>query len=179
MTTARIALALVASALTGVAIAAAATPQGSTGAAAAALTGVPATQPGGAVFRGPAMRAAATGRAAAVPLPAGGTFDGIQWERGGEASASDIEGVLEYNAACQWLRAWRDGRNAALALDVLAEVPRWPALRDTESGEFLARVAAEAAEGGGETATAMLADCDASHEREVEYATGLGLTAGR
>ena len=33
--------------------------------------------------------------------------------------------------------------------------------------------------GGGATASAMLADCDAAHAREVEYAKRLGLTASR
>jgi hypothetical protein len=134
----------------------------------------------GPVFTATSARVAATVRAADVPLPAGGTFDGVRWELGGDGVAqSDIDGVLQYNAACQWLRAWRDGREGALPLQVLEAVPGWPAMRGTESGEFLARVAAEAAAGGGETASAMLADCDASHAGEVQYAARLGLTPSR
>ena len=87
--------------------------------------------------------------------------------------------MLQYNAACQWLRAWRDGREAAVAHAVLADVSSWPAWRGTETGAVLATVAAEAAKGGGETAATMLADCDASHEREQRYATALGLSPGR
>jgi hypothetical protein len=180
MTKMRIALALAVSALAGVSISAAAEPgrPGDAGAAARALTGVAAVQSGGATFRAADARARA-GRTT-VPLPAGGTLNGIQWENGGDAiPQSALEGVIEYNAACQWLRAWSDGRDGALAVQVLKSTPNWPALRGTDSGELLTRVAAEAAAGGGETATAMLADCDASHEREVQYAGGRGLTAGR
>ena len=145
-----------------------------------ALVAARAVDRSGPVFTATTARVAATGRAAGVPLPAGGTFDGVRWELGGDGVAqSDIDGVLQYNAACQWLRAWRDGREGALAVQVLQAVPGWPAMRGTESGEFLARVAAEAAAGGGETATAMLADCDASHAREVQYAAQLGLTPSR
>ncbi len=134
----------------------------------------------GPVFTAITARVAASGRAAAVPLPAGGTFDGVRWELGGDGVAqSDIDGVLQYNAACQWLRAWRDGREGALPLQVLQAVPGWPAMRGTESGELLARVAAEAAAGGGETVSAVLVDCDASHAREVQYAAQLGLTPSR
>ena len=122
-------------------------------------------------------RAVAGGIAGAIPLPPGGSFDGVRWEQaGGVFTTAGIALVLQYNAACQWLRAWRDGRDAATALKVLAQVPAWPALRATESGDVLATVAAEAAAGGGELAAAVLVDCDASHAREVTYATRLGLT---
>jgi hypothetical protein len=124
-------------------------------------------------------RAKAAERAATVPLPAGGTFNGIRWELAGTVSDGDIERVLRYNAACQWLRAWRDGREGARAVRVLRDVPGWPAIRGTESAAVLARVATEARAGGGETVSSVLADCDASHAREVEYATRLGLTPSR
>jgi hypothetical protein len=123
-------------------------------------------------------RAAAAQRGLGIPLPAGGTFNGVRWEQaGGAIGGAEIDGVLEYNAACQWLRAWRDGRGAKVAASVLAAAPAWPAVRGTESGGFLAKVAADVAAGGGENATAMLADCDAAHVREVAYARSLGLTA--
>ena len=180
MTKVRIAIALAVSAFAGVGIAAVAapvTPTGS-GAAAEALTAAPAANARGELSN--AARARARAGAAGVPLPAGGTFNGIRFENGGEnITPRELQGVLEYNAACQWLRAWRDGRDGALALRVLQAVPRWPSLRGTESGAFLAKVAAEAASGGGETASAMLVDCDASHAREVAYANELGLTASR
>ena len=91
----------------------------------------------------------------------------------------DIDLVLQYNAVCQWLRAWRDGRDAALALSVLQAAPSWPAIRGTESADWLTRVAADVSAGGGEAATAVLADCDASHASEVAYAKGLNLTPSR
>jgi hypothetical protein len=62
---------------------------------------------------------------------------------------------------------------------VLQTAPRWPAMRGTESGEVLARVAADVRAGGGDTATAVLADCDASHASEMEYAGRLNLTPSR
>ncbi len=176
----RVPAALAASALAGVAIAAAAgsaapTRPGDAGAAAEALAAAPAVT--GATVAAGQARAAAADRARTVPLPAGGTFSGIQWEVGGGVwEPGAVEGVLEYNAACQWLRAWRDGREGALALKVLASAPDWPAMRGTESGELIAKVADEAGAGGGDTATAMLADCDSAHARETRYARGLGLT---
>jgi hypothetical protein len=139
------------------------------------LYGRPAREP---VYAADAARAVAAERATEVPLPAGGTFDGIRWEvAGGVLARSDIDGVLHYNAACQWLRAWRDGREPGRASSVLRAVPRWPAL--AESAGVLSQVVAEVKRGGGETATAMLAECDASHAREVEYAARMGLTPSR
>ena len=76
-------------------------------------------------------------------------------------------------------RLARRARRARSPLRVLQAAPSWPAMRGTESAEFLARVAADVDAGGGETAAAMLADCDASHASEVEYAKGLNLTASR
>jgi hypothetical protein len=52
-------------------------------------------------------------------------------------------------------------------------------MRGTESAAVLARVAAEVRAGGGENARLMLADCDASHAREVEYAARMGLPPSR
>jgi hypothetical protein len=179
----RVPAALLASALTGVAIAAAvgsAAPARPGEVRAQALAGANRPQFAGAPYRGAQARVAAGARAAAVPLPPGGTFNGIQWEvDGGDWAAGDVEGILEYNAACQWLRAWRDGRDATTALTVLSAAPDWPAMRGTESGRFLTQVAADARAGGGRTATEMLADCDASHTREVATATRLGLTPSR
>jgi hypothetical protein len=143
---------------------------------AAALGSAPRTDWDGATYPVTQARRVATERAAGLPLPAGGTLDGVRWELGeGVVAESEIDGVLSYNAACQWLRAWRDGRDAATALAVLERAPLWPALRGTASGKFVATVAAEAAAGGGETATGMLRDCDASHAREVAYAASIGL----
>jgi hypothetical protein len=116
-------------------------------------------------------REGATVRGAGIPLPAGGNFNGIRWELvAGDIPVAQMDLVLQYNAACQWLRAWR--RGSASALGVLRRAASWTALR----GSSIADVAAEASRGGGEDVTAMLAECNASHTREVAYARQLGLT---
>jgi hypothetical protein len=147
-----------------------------------ALVGAPAGDP----FAATAAIPAATARVVAeevardVPLPGGGTFAGVRWEEAvGVVSRTEIAGVLQYNAACQWLRAWRDGREHDAGRKILADVPAWPAWRFTEGAGVLAQVAADVRAGGGELASGMLADCDASHEREVAYAAARGLTPSR
>ncbi len=112
-------------------------------------------------------------RAAGIPLPAGGNFNGIRWELlQGDIPATQMDFILQYNAACQWLRAWR--RGSARALGVFQRAASRSAFRG--GGELrLADVAAEASRGGGKDVTAMLAECNAAHTREVAYARGLGL----
>jgi hypothetical protein len=145
-----------------------------------ALRAAPPTDRRGPAYRAVEARAVAAERSRPIPLPEGGNFNGIRWELGGDGvGESDVDGVLGYNALCQWLRAWRDGREAALALRVLETAPKWPALRGTEAGAFVAGVVEEAGAGGGETAAAVLRDCDAIHQREVEYARALGLEPSR
>lgn len=121
-----------------------------------------------------AARAGASERAAGIPLPAGGNFNGIRWELAdGEIPAETIDFVLQYNAACQWLRAWRRGSGSAVGM--LRRAASWSAFR--VGGEVrLAGITAEASRGGGKKVTAMLADCQATHTREVAYARRLGLT---
>jgi hypothetical protein len=118
-------------------------------------------------------REGAAVRAAGIPLPAGGNFNGIRWELlEGDIPAAQMDFVLQYNAACQWLRAWRRGSSSALG--VLRRAASWSAFR--AGGEVrLADVAAQASRGGGKDVTAMLADCNATHTREVAYARRLGL----
>jgi hypothetical protein len=145
-----------------------------------ALAVRPALNGAGPVYTAGSVRAAAKLRAAGVPLPAGGTFNGVRWEQaGGPVTQHDIDLVLQYNAVCQWLRAWRDGRDAATAARVLQAAPSWSAIQGTESAGWLTRVVADVDAGGGEAASAVLADCDASHASEVAYAKGLNLTPSR
>ena len=178
----RVPAALAASAVAGVAIAAAAgsaapARPGDAQAGAQALAAEPAPQGSGEELSGPDARRFTVQRGPAVPLPSGGNFNGIQWGvDDGTWAQTGAEGMLEYNSACQWLRAWRDGRDADLALKVLSTAAGWPALRGSDSGQLLTRVAAEARSGGGRTTTLMLADCDQSHAREVVTAARLGLT---
>jgi hypothetical protein len=140
-----------------------------------ALAGAPPVAAPGASYDGASARFQAALRGLGVPLPPGGTFNGVRWEQGGPVTAAQMDGVLEYNAMCQWLRAWRDRREPALAVQVLQTVPAWPALRGTRAARTLTRVAAEVRRGRGRLAAAVLRDCDASHRREVAYAKELGL----
>jgi hypothetical protein len=115
-------------------------------------------------------RAGAAVRGADIPLPAGGNFNGIRWEdMQSEIPAATVDTLLQHNAACQWLRAWR--RGSGTALEVFRRAAAWPALQRSP----IEAVAGEASRGGGRNLTAMLAQCNASHTREVAYARGLGL----
>lgn len=115
-----------------------------------------------------------------VPLPAGGTFDGIQWaELDGTITAAQVQEVVEYNAACQWYRALRDGRQVADARRIVADAPFWQGLRGQATGDLAAGVAADVAAGGGEVVAGVLAQCDEAHKREVAYAEAGGKEAQR
>lgn len=147
-----------------------------------ALVATPAAEPFVATAKIPAAtaRMIADELAGAIPLPAGGTFSGVRWEEaGGVFSRSEISSVLQYNASCQWLRAWRDGREKGTSQSVLADIPSWPAWRFAETGAVLGKVAAEVRAGGGAAASAILVDCDASYEREAAYAASRGLPPSR
>ena len=110
-----------------------------------------------------------------IPLPAGGNFNGIQWsELDGTIGAAFVQAVVEYNAACQWYRALRDGREVADARRVIADVSTWQATRGRETGALAEAVAADVAAGGGEALTGVLRDCDAAHLREVALAAADG-----
>lgn len=108
-----------------------------------------------------------------IPLPTAGNFNGIRWETsGGALTANQIDAVLEYNAACQWLRALRDQRDVGVARRVLATVPMWPAFRSRSGDAAHLRAALrEASAGGGPSATSMLSECDGAHQREAVYAS--------
>jgi hypothetical protein len=140
-----------------------------------ALANAPAPGAASGRFDAASARRQAALRGLGIPLPAGGTFNGVRWEQGGDVTAAQMDGVLEYNAMCQWLRAWRDRREPLLAAHVLQTVPGWPALRGTEAATTLTRVAAQVRGARGRLAGAVLRDCDASHRREVAYAKELGL----
>jgi hypothetical protein len=146
----------------------------------ARLAAAPASTTAGAAIGAEKARSVAADVARSIPLPSGGTFDGVRWEEaGGVLTPDEIAFVLQYNATCQWLRAWRDGRNTPVSARVLAELPSWPIWRGPEAAAVIAGVVGDVRAGGGASARAMLADCDASREREVRYATAKGLTPTR
>ena len=117
-------------------------------------------------------REGAVVRGADIPLPAGGNFNGIRWEDmpAGEIPNGTVDALLEHNAACQWLRAWR--RGSGTAREAFRRTATWPALRSSP----IAAVADQASRGRGRDFAAMLAQCNTSHGREVAYARKLGLT---
>lgn len=121
-------------------------------------------------------RVASEELAKAIPLPPGGSFAGVRFEEVVGLSDVDIVSVLHYNAACQWLRALRDGRERAVAQTIVGDLARWPAFRDTAHAAVIAAAAEELSRGRGETAKGVLADCDAIHAREVDYARRRGVT---
>ena len=146
---------------------------------AAALADAPDLSAAGQRLPAATARVQAALRGVAIPLPAGGTFNGVRWEQGGPITSAQLDGVLEYNAMCQWLRAWRDGRERALAARILQIVPSWPALRGTEAGRPADGAGRRGVRGGPDVvAGGVLRGCDASHAREVIYARRLGLAPG-
>lgn len=119
---------------------------------------------------GPEAAAMSGALADGVPLPEGGTLDGIQWtELDGYLSRAQARGVIEFNAACQWHRALRDGREVSTATAIIQQLPSWDALRGETTGEITAAAAQDAAAGGGPRLSALLRDCDASHAQELAY----------
>lgn len=115
--------------------------------------------------------------AADVPFPAGGNVNGIRWEERATAiSRFEIAFVVRYNAACQWYRAAADRRHRTEAARVIATIPTWPGFVGTDVGRTAAEVGAALISGRPtKVARAVLADCRASHHREVAYARTLGL----
>jgi hypothetical protein len=127
-----------------------------------------------------AARAFADGLAEEVPLPEGGSIDGIQWEPAGGAFApSEARMVLQYNAMCQWVRAYRDGRDVDVSGRVLADIPSWSAWREAETGLILRTAIDELVGGGGEASAVLLGECDRSHADEVRFTRARGLTPPR
>jgi hypothetical protein len=131
--------------------------------------------PGRRFASGTDARRASEALQAAVPLPRGGSFSGVRFEEAGAGlTDADIQYVQEYNAACQWLRALSDGRDPALAREILGAVPAWPTFRGTTRATLVEGALSSYPDG--EPARALLADCRASHAREVAYAQRIGLT---
>ena len=144
------------------------------------LAAAPSLAGAGAELRAPQAAALAAELADRIPLPAAGTLDGIRWtELDGTIGAVQAQAVVEYNAACQWYRALRDGRQVTDARRVIADVPGWQATRGRETGALAAAVAADVAAGGGEALTGVLRDCDAAHRRDVAFAAASGKAGGR
>lgn len=114
-----------------------------------------------------------------VPLPEGGSFNGIRWEEvEGVLTEADLVHVLEFNAACQWLRASRDGRETEVARAILEEIPSWASFRENERGELFRDVLAQLDQRG-PVARAVLDECDSSHQSEVGYAIQRGTAPSR
>jgi hypothetical protein len=102
-----------------------------------------------------------------VPLPSGGDFGTIVWSDAtalGPISVNDVEGYLEYNAACQWwTRAFANGADATAA-EVVRDIPQWPSFRlgDRHTG-------AVAAASGGDVLLNQALACDQSARRARSF----------
>jgi hypothetical protein len=114
-----------------------------------------------------------------VPLPHGGNFNGIRWEEAGAATDADIAFVQQYNAACQWLRAADEGREAERLAVMWQEIPAWPAMRLGGNAEAFLSALAEQRGGGESGEPALLQACRESHERETAYAISLNRLPSR
>ncbi|MEH3053823.1 MAG: hypothetical protein PGN13_07410 [Patulibacter minatonensis] len=90
----------------------------------------------GAANRSGSARARAAKVSGQVPLPKGESFDDIQWENG-ELSDADIQGLLEFNAACKWWLADADGTSKDAPV-VVAQIPSWPTMREGQRHEIAA-----------------------------------------
>lgn len=111
-----------------------------------------------------------------LPSPRGASIDGIRWEEaGGTFSSQEIEFTVHYNLACQWYRAFADGRQRAEAAQVIEEVPQWPGFAGSEVGAVARQVADEARSGRfGSAGASVVASCRDSHRREIQHARERG-----
>lgn len=111
-----------------------------------------------------------------VPLPTGGNFNGVRWNDLQTATDDDINFILQFNAACQWLRAAADQRDPEATGAIWKLIPVWPAMRRGGNGDvFLAALARLSSAGTNEVSVALTM-CRESHERESLYATDHGRT---
>ena len=125
---------------------------------------------------GPNARAAAAAFGSRIEMPDGANLNGIRWEQSGTSSAGDVAFTVSYNVACQWLRAFGEGRQVPRARAVLATVARWPAFQGVEGAEGMELAAQQALAGqpGVEFRT-VNGDCFETRAREQQYARSLGL----
>jgi 5,10-methenyltetrahydromethanopterin hydrogenase len=115
-----------------------------------------------------------------IPLPEGGNFNGIRWDDlEYSVSASDVQTLLQNNAACQWWRAARDRREPAVASAIVADIPWWSAVRATDSAPLAQKVFEQLSTGQGAELRVTLAQCDAVHQRSVQYSRTRGLTPSK
>ena len=115
------------------------------------------------------IRAEAARRAPAVPLPARGSFDDIKWGDLGDSTGSEIQGLLEANAACDWWSALAD-RSDADAARVVQEIPGWSSMRGGGNvARDAQRVAAAAQRGEMREVAAMARVCHAPPRERMTY----------
>lgn len=108
-----------------------------------------------------------------VPVPRGSNFNGIRWNELGAGTDGDIRFLLQYNAACQWLRHAVSVPADPFTAEIWAEIPQWPAMRLSGHGD--AFVAAYDEVRAGHIEGSLLAQCVEAHEREVTYARRAGV----
>lgn len=130
------------------------------------LAAAPALEEQGALLRAEEeARAVAEQAEADVPLPPGGTLADIHYENATGMTEAALEGVIQFNAACDWwlyVRDRADAPDAAQARRVVGEIPSWSGFQGTGNGE-VARSVASGLVGGGDRAEAerlVTANCE-------------------
>ena len=108
-----------------------------------------------------------------IPLPPGGSFNGINWNA--EFTPAQVAEQLEFNAACQWIRATVDEVRGAR--DVVAAASGWPTI-DSVPGQQVGKPgflnAAAAAADDPERLRTVGAYCYGLQEQLVEQAKAQG-----
>jgi hypothetical protein len=97
------------------------------------------------------LPAVAAGFASQTPYPPGASDD-FDWsatpsdprDMAAIDDRAEVQFLVEYRAQCRWLRSWLATRSD-VALAVLRDVPRWPALRQDADGQLQADADAAAA----------------------------------
>ena len=108
-----------------------------------------------------------------VPVPRGSNFNGIRWDQLVAGTDGDIRFLLQFNAACQWLRHSVAEPNDPDAVAVWADLPRWPAMRVSGQGEAFAAAHEEVL--SGDTEGDLLGQCVEAHDRQVRAAWERGV----
>jgi len=103
------------------------------------------------------LRQAGARLARPIPLPPGGSFDAIDWTaaaaQGGDSDGG-IQGVLEYQASCQWYVYALANASPTDALMVISTIAKWPTFRINPANKAATAANVAAAFSAGDTQVA-------------------------